>query len=284
MILTKQIPTKRISLNKNPLNTQGTSPCTSYDEAGRKRGKLCASITIEASLAVPVFFFAVLTFFYMFEVMAIRTSIRSGMQYAGKTAAEKTYLISVVTPGQLEKDIIEAVGSERLARSVVEGGSSGIHCEGSRMSFKTSILEIKVSYRVKLPVPLADGVSVPMEEQMRFKGWSGYEKTGFGGEDDETVYVTENGMVYHRDYHCTYLDLSVRAVAAENVEGLRNESQGKYHACERCMGSRIPASVYITDYGDRYHSTLGCSGLKRTVYAIPLSEAAGKGVCSKCGK
>lgn len=73
-------------------------------------------------------------------------------------------------------------------------------------------------------------------------------------------------------------------VAAESVENLRNESQGKYHACEKCMGGRIPASVYITDYGDRYHSTLACSGLKRTVYAIPLSEAVGKGACSKCGK
>lgn len=45
------------------------------------------------------FFFAILTFFYMFEVMAVRTSIRSGMHYAGKASAEKAYLISVVTRG-----------------------------------------------------------------------------------------------------------------------------------------------------------------------------------------
>lgn len=286
MILTKQIPTNSITLTQNPLNAQRTSPCTSFHEKRKSRWneKLCASITVEASLAVPVFFFAILTFFYMFEVMAIRTSIRSGMHYAGKASAEKAYLISVVTPGQLEQDIVEAVGRERLERSIVVGGSSGIHCEGSRMSLKTSILEIKVSYRVELPVPLVVGVSVPMEENMRFKGWSGYERNAFGGENDETVYVTENGVVYHRNYHCTYLDLSIRGVAAESVENLRNESRGKYHACEKCMGGRIPASVYITDYGDRYHSTLACSGLKRTVYAIPLSEAVGKGACSKCGK
>ena len=278
MILTNQIPTKRISFYKSPLNTQGTSPCTSYQNNVR------ASITIEASLAVPFFFFAVLTFFYMFEVMAVRTSIRSGMQYAGKEAAEKAYLVSLVTPGQLEKSIVEAIGGERLERSVVEGGSNGIHCEGSRMSMTTSILELKVSYRVILPIPLVDGVSVPMKEEMRFKGWSGYERIDFGGEDDETVYMTETGVVYHRDYHCAYLDLSIRAVTAEGIEGLRNESQGKYHSCELFMTGKNPSSVYITDYGDRYHSTLACSGLKRTIYAIPLSEAVGKGACSKCGR
>ncbi|MCQ2507536.1 MAG: pilus assembly protein, partial [Dorea sp.] len=42
--------------------------------------------------------------------------------------------------------------------------------------------------------------------------------------------------------------------------------------------------VYVTDYGDRYHSSLSCSGLKRTVYSVPKSEAIGKGACSKCAK
>ena len=114
MILTKQILTNSITLTQNPLNAQRTSPCTSFHEKRKSRwnGKLCASITVEASLAVPVFFFAILTFFYMFEVMAVRTSIRSGMHYAGKASAEKAYLISVVTPGQLEQDIVEAVGRE----------------------------------------------------------------------------------------------------------------------------------------------------------------------------
>lgn len=254
-----------------------------------KRASFCLSVrkgvvTIEAALAIPLFFFAVLALFYMIEVMSIRTTIRDGMQYAAKEAAEDIYLNPVVTPGNLEADIVSAIGGERLERSIVVNGSGGIHCEKSRMSVLTGILELKVNYKIKLPVPVFAAAAVNMEESMRMKGWNGYIRSGFGQENEETVYVTENGMVYHKDYHCNYLELSIRMVPYEQVDSLRNESEGKYHACERCVHGGAANEVYITDYGERYHNSLSCSGLKRTVYAIPLTEAVGKGACSKCGR
>lgn len=254
-----------------------------------KRTSFCLSakkgvITVEAALALPLFFLAVLTFFYMIEVMSVRTTIRSGMQYAAKKAAEDIYLNPVVTPGGLEADIVSAIGGERLERSIVVDGSSGIHCEKSRMSVITGILELKVTYQVRLPIPAFAAGEVNMEESMRMKGWNGYIGFGLGQENEETVYVTENGMVYHRNYHCNYLELSIRMVPYGEVEHLRNESQGKYHACERCVHGGAANEVYITEYGERYHNSLSCSGLKRTIYAIPLTEAVGKGACSKCSR
>lgn len=242
------------------------------------------SVTVEAALAVPLFFLAVLALFYMVEVMSIRTSIRSGMQYAAKNAAEEAYLKPVIMPGSLEADIVTAIGADRLERSIVVNGTGGIHCQESRMSASTGILELRVKYQVKLPLPVFAVPPVDMEESLRMKGWNGYARSGFQGQDDDTVYVTETGMVYHRDYHCSYLELSIRMVNSAEIDGLRNESQGKYHPCELCVHGASASHAYITDYGDRYHNSLGCSGLKRTIYAIPLSEAVGKGACSKCSK
>lgn len=254
-----------------------------------KRASFCFSgrkgvVTVEAALTVPLFFLAVLALFYMIEVMSIRTTIRSGMQYAAKEAAEGIYVNPLVTPGSLEADIVSSIGGARLERSIVVNGSGGIHCEKSRMSAVTGILELRAAYQIRLPIPVFAAAPVNMEESMRVKGWNGYVRTGFGEENEETVYITENGMVYHKDYHCNYLELSIRMVSYDEIDGLRNESQGKYHACERCVHGGAAGGVYVTDYGDRYHNSLSCSGLKRTVYAVPLTEAVGKGACSKCSR
>ena len=216
----------------------------------------------------------------LMEIMAVQTAVRSGLQYAGKQAAAKAYPVAALMPGQIESDVVNAIGAERLERSIVEGG---IDCSGSRMSARTGVAELSAVYRVRIPLPIFQIPLLEYEQTMRIKGWTGYEKTGFGSEGDETVYVTETGLVYHTDYHCSHLELSIRMVNRSEVGEMRNESGGKYHACERC-GRSGAGGVYITDTGDRYHGTLSCSGLKRTVYAVPVSEVIGKGACSRCGK
>lgn len=241
------------------------------------------SITVEAALAVPVFFLAVVSLLYLMELMSVRVSVRAGLQAAGKQAMEDACSMSVLLPVRLEEDIVHAVGKERLRRSIVAGGSEGIRCEGSYMSAVTGIGQINVSYEVKLPFPMFAVPSVSCVETMRIKAWTGYEKEGFGNADDETVYVTETGAVYHKNYQCTYLKLSIHMVQASETDSLRNESGGKYYPCEHCEHGGGSGTVYITDSGDRYHQSLSCSGLKRTIYAVPLSEAAGKGRCSRCG-
>ena len=249
----------------------------------RKTGQK-GSVTLETAMILPFFFLAFVCLLYMMEVMAVRTSIRSGMQYAAKVTAEKAYLQRMVSDEALEELIVQAIGNERLDRSVVVGGREGIHCNESRMSPLTGILNLHVSYKVRVPVPVITRLSVGMEESMMVKGWCGYERTGWELLSDKMVYVTENGMVYHLDSSCNFLELSIRSVSMENLGEVRNKNQGKYHACEFCVKNQAKENVYITDYGDRYHHSLGCSGLKRTVYAIPLSEAVGKGVCTKCGR
>ena len=216
-------------------------------------------------------------------MMAVHTAVRSGLQYAGKKAAKESCVTQMLMPSRIENDLVYAVGEERLGRSIVRGGSSGIDCSRSKMSARTGIGKLTAEYQVVIPVPLFGIAPVKCSETMKIKAWSGYEREGWMDTGNDTVYVTETGLVYHKDYHCSHLDLSIRMTHLELVEGLRNENGGKYYPCEHCVKGN-GGNIYITNSGDRYHSSLSCSGLKRTIYAIPISEAAGKGACSRCGQ
>lgn len=120
---------------------------------------------------------------------------------------------------------------------------------------------------------------------MKYRKWNGYnpcnESTDF--KEEEYVYMTEYGTVYHRDRSCSHLMINIQAVTDEEIDKCRNENMEKYYPCEKCggLGTGI---VFITKEGNRYHGSASCSGLKRTVKAVKLSEVEGIPECSTCGR
>lgn len=102
-------------------------------------------------------------------------------------------------------------------------------------------------------------------------------------QNDETiVYITPSGSVYHTIRNCSYLVLSIHEIASAQLDNERNESGGKYYACEKCGNKGSEGKLFITDYGYRYHTTVNCSRLMRNVMAVPLSEVSDRKHCSKC--
>lgn len=243
------------------------------------------SVTIETALVAPIFFLAVLSLVYLLEIMSVQTVMRSALQGAAKEAAEKAYVHTFSICEVLEKEIVQQAGEDWLKESIISGGAGGIDCRKSKVWGDTGIMEASVKYKVEIPVLMFRIPAMTLEEAVRVKGWNGYAGNGFGNQDKETVYITDTGLVYHKDADCTYLELSIKAVSSSQIKNFRNESGGKYYACESCMkkGS-AKQTVYITDTGTRYHSSLSCSRLKRTVYAVPLSEVYGRGGCKRCVK
>lgn len=277
---------KKVNKERKETDLHQALPLPSYYYVRKERASVFASgsITVEASFAIWIFFLAAICLVYLLEIMAVQTAVKNGLHYAGKNLAQEMYVLPTVQPSRLEEDMVAGIGADRLERSVIVGGSSGLHLEESNASPITAIANLVVTYDISLPIPIFGIEGIPYRQELRVKGWTGYVKSGIGTESEETVYVTENGLVYHKNYHCTHLDLSIQPMDMESVGEQRNEGGGKYHPCEKCGKKTESGMVYITNTGDRYHGSLGCSGLKRTVYAVPKSEAIGKGGCSRCAE
>lgn len=243
------------------------------------------SITIEASIVVSFFFFAAICLACLFEIMALQIHVKSAMHSVGKEMAMEAYVNPIFSTNKLEQKIAETVGEERLDKSMIVGGRNGIDCRGSKIYKGSTIMDLCACYQIEIPITMFRLPVIIREEIIRVKGWSGEEKSHAPDSENEIVYVTDYGVVYHKELSCTYLELSIQAVPLEGISELRNEAGGKYEACEFC-GKNIEnkKNVYITRQGKRYHSSLECSGLSRNIYAVLLSDVRGLGGCSKCGK
>lgn len=241
-----------------------------------------ATVTIEAAFAIPFFLFAFLCLVYLMEIQVIKVSIHSAALNAGKNAAEEVAVYEFLDITKLQSDIVYLIGSERLDRSLIDGGSSGISCTGSYMESGNNELYINLKYGVRLPFPMFGNPTAKYIEKLKIKGWTGYEKGIPDSEEDKIVYITDTGTVYHEDYQCSYLQLSIQFVPYTGLSDLRNKDGGKYYKCEKCVHGDAYTGVYITDSGNKYHNSIQCSGLKRSIRAVKKSEVAGRGGCSRC--
>ena len=266
---------------KNPNTNLSKYPYLNLKRASVPGSK--GSMTIEAALTIPVFLFAVLCLIYLLEIQAIGFSIKAASQNAAKQAAEDMALIPVLNTYKLQQDIVDNIGSERLERSIVEGGSGGIHCRTSYYNTVSEEIIIKVNYTVKLPFPSFLNQGMKQKTELKVKAWTGRTAQNLS-EEEEVVYVTDTGVVYHTDYQCSYLQLSISFLPSSSLIDVRNEGGGIYHACEKCVHGEAMAGVYIAEYGTKYHNTLSCSGLKRSIRAVKKSQVAGLGGCVKCAR
>ena len=164
----------------------------------------------------------------------------------------------------------------------VSGGAMGINLLASE--FDRDYILLKANYRVKFPVKLFRNIDFSITQKTRFRKWTGWHSLD-ETEEELFVYITEYGDVYHLRKSCPYLDLSIHCVLKEQIPNLRNKNGEKYAKCQLCKKNEPEKDkVYITDYGNKYHDSINCTGLKRMIYQRKYSDLGGMSGCVKCSK
>ena len=108
----------------------------------KEKASVSASVTVEAVLCVPLFLYAAVSLIWMLELRSIQSAVRCGLQSAGKQVAESFAEIPVLNPISLHADLVNAVGKERMDRSMIVGGSGGVSCKKSWAIPGMGVLEL----------------------------------------------------------------------------------------------------------------------------------------------
>lgn len=241
-----------------------------------------ASITIEASLVIPIFLFAMLCLIYTLEIQTLRTQILFATENAAKEEAAGTGTIPIVNTARMKQNIIRQIGKEKLNRSIIVNGADGIKCSKSYLSVFNYEIHAKTEYSVQLPFPEFTNIKLPLCEKMIIKAWNGNQKKDKNLQREAIVYITEYGIVYHEDLKCPYLEPKIKYVSYEEVKMLRNLYREKYTRCTKCVYGSPLSGVYVSEHGNKYHNSLNCSSLKRNIFAVKKTEAGIRKGCSKC--
>lgn len=266
-----------------------------------------ASLTVEASVAFPVFFFAVLYLIQLFGILRAEVVIAEAGISSARDAAAYSYVAERLADGEnavaetvlnlFHQDIIRDAAmtgvfysrcdKEVLEQASVAQGFSGIWANTETLGDK---IKTEVYYRVQPTNVLAQEKGKYYVMRLVYRNWTGEGGDLTGGEADAEeqgiVYMTEHGRVYHIRRDCSYIKIDVTAVLSEAIGGKRNASGAKYYACEFCSPVlRNGTQVFITEYGTRFHALSSCSAIKRTVKECVLEEVRESyPACSRCGK
>lgn len=231
------------------------------------------SVSIEASLVMPAFLLAMLMLFFAFQSVLAEAQV---YEAAAETVEYMSELASIdacdVSVAYLS--FPRYVDNEELLNQYVRRGIQGVGFLGSEMSTEDEHVVLRVGYDMKY---MGNRSFTIKKRTYTGANWQQQDKMQEGGADTY-VYVTENQEVYHLTRQCTYLALQIQ------ISSLEYATKQGYEACAFCGKNVVGNKVYVTSEGERYHSNLKCSGLKRTIYRKKKTEVQGLGVCSRCGR
>lgn len=265
-------PHKRIykQKSKKQSNRKETSFCTCHQ----------ASLTIEATIIIPLLAGFFVTILFFFRVMQVQTAVEEALLYAGrKTAVESSAVTEeAALLASAKAFLMQTLSDEPVVGRYVKQGALGVALISSKV--EENEITLRAHYTVKLPISLFGIDSIALWNRGTFRKWVGDSQES---EDKEWVYIAETGEVYHSTDACRAIKLKILRAFARDAAYLRGADGQKYYACRSCAkGCTGEEVIYYTNYGVLYHRKLDCSDIKRTVSKIEFSEVGERRPCSFC--
>lgn len=271
-------------------------------------GVMKGSATIEAAISLTALILVVIFLYQFFWMISVTQKMEYAMMETALDTGRKECLFQMakqlVSKGETHKGRAMELAGKVINQSYLyaqvrkrsgmddktnfgQTRMKNFHCMGSAVDKEKNELNLECGFTLQMQY-LPDKISkFYVKRRITSNMWLGKSLKDVNEDSTEDgereVYVTESGTVYHDSISCTHLSLSIENVSFNQVKNRRNTDGAKYYACPICMsGGMGKESVYITEDGTNYHSTLSCSGIKRTIKKVKLKDIGTRKECERC--
>lgn len=238
-----------------------------------------ASLTVEAAVILPLFMMGLLA------LVSVPLMLLAGMRIQASVHDKAAGLTFVDHDGPVASvsDIGDEIAATLAKEDIrfIRSGRDGIDMTGSDIDDPEYIM-LCAGCDLKPLTDVFGQIGIGFSAKCLSHVWCGYGHGFFP--EGEYVYITDDGDVYHCDRNCSHIRLTIKEVAPGDIASLRNDSGSRYRPCEICHAHLSDGRLYVTSEGDRYHNSITCSALKRTVRAVRIEEAGDRRPCSRCGR
>lgn len=249
----------------------------------RKKG----SITVETTLVLPLFIIFMINIISLFEMIYVHMSMDVALNQVGQEISvaanfQNIYENDLLTEVYVRERVVQLLGRSTINDSLIMGGANGIVLLRSEIARDNDVIDLVMTYRVEPWFPFFQVGDMVMINRCFIKAYTGYEQKD-SDINERRYYVAESGEVYHLSRSCTHLQLTISMVNTTELEAARNKDGEKYKPCEVCYAKETSGGhYYIAEQGNRYHSSVACTGLKRTIYVVKESSIGDKKLCLRC--
>ena len=253
------------------------------NKPNRKRAFLftsSGSVTIEAAIGITIFLLVTIALSSFLAMVYSQLSIEEKINNISMETAKAKYFVNYDNEnGEKYKSMAE-VGyiSARIFSDINRKNKLIGNPNPAQSNMDNGMIDTVLSYDMKIPFT---NYRWNITQRAKAKDWTGQDMV----EPGEIVYITKHGTVYHRSKECKHLVVTVNEVTLAQANMMRNSSGHKYKRCSYCVRGKMSnfSSVFITPDGDRYHNSLDCLGLTRSVIEVDIKDVGDKGPCSSCG-
>lgn len=256
--------------------------------------RVSASVTVEAAIVMPLFIYGVTALLFLMQIIMIKQDMNVAMYNTVRTMSKYAYAYDKLMETDKEVSAITAygtllaeLGTDYAKEHYIVGGNAGLVLLGTQVLSGDGKIEVTITYSIRNPFDIFGIGIVSVRQTYTAQGWLGDKGVADyikNATEEQTVFITLYGEVYHTEEECAYINLSVTNISVKELESARNLGGGKYYACELCVQDNVTSlgEVYVTNYGDRYHRMYECSGIRRTVIEVPFSKKGERQLCKKC--